>query len=474
MKILKYLIILSVFTYHINAQAQVENDSVYFTTGFKIGEVSNTSAIIWTRLCKSKKPISIKHERHDKTFSPPKSFNDDMPISKMDGAVEGSFGQIKVELYSINDTITIDWDYVSALRDYTYKKKVKGLKPNTQYKIKLTGRKKKGLPETSSVGAFHTAPDEDEIASVLFTSSTCQYFWSYDDPLRGFKIYDEMKKLKPKFHCQTGDFVYYDKPGPFVRNLEMARHKWHAMNSWASLKGFYMETALYIEKDDHDLLRDDAHLGKKPLGELTFEDGLALWYEQTPIDKKPYRTFRWGKDLQVWLVEVREFRSDNRIADSKEKTIWGNEQIKWFKRTLEASNATFKVLVSPTPIVGPDRPKGKHDNHSNKAFQTEGEWLRDYLAENDVFVVNGDRHWQYVSVDPITGLREFSQGAVSDSHAGGWEQDNKKPEHKFLRVKGGFLATKVYREVGVPKIKFLHYDVDGHIVHEEIFTFEED
>ena len=206
------------------------------------------------------------------------------------------------------------------------------------------------------------------------------------------------------------------------------------------------------------------------MGELTFKDGLALWYEQTPIGKSPYRTFKWGKDLQIWLVEVREFRSDNRIEDGEGKTIWGKDQIRWFKQTVENSDATFKVLVSPTPIVGPDRLKGKNDNHSNKAFQTEGTWLRGFLAKKEVIVINGDRHWQYASVDPVSGLREFSQGPVSDYHAGGWSQDNIKPEHKFLRVKGGFLATKVFRENNIPIIQFLHYDVDGNVVHEETFV----
>ncbi|TXE15026.1 alkaline phosphatase [Seonamhaeicola algicola] len=451
------------------ACAQTESENVYFTTGFKIGEVSNSSAIIWTRLCADSIPVPIHHQQKEKTFRPPINFNNNAPVDEMDGAVRGTFGEVKIELFSAKDTISIDWAFVSALKDYTYKRKVENLKPNTFYNIKLTGRKGAEFSETVVYGSFFTAPDPNDIEPVLFTSSTCQLFWSYDDPKRGFKIYDEMKKLKPKFHSQTGDYVYYDKPGPFVKTIEMARHKWHAMNSWPSLKEFYMQTPLYIEKDDHDLLRDDAYPGRAPLGEVTFEDGLALWYEQTPIGKKPYRTQRWGKDLQVWFVEVREFRSDNTIEDSAEKTIWGKAQIQWFKETIEASDATFKVLISPTPIVGPDRPTGKNDNHSNKAFQTEGAWLRSYLAENKVFVVNGDRHWQYASVDSISGLREFSQGAVSDFHAGGWEESNVLPQHKFLRVKGGFLATKVYRKRDKPFIEFLHYDVDGNIVHKETF-----
>ncbi len=447
---------------------QAQSDSVYFTTGFKIGEVTNSSAIIWTRLCKTSKPVSVYHKQKGAPFKSPIDFDQNMPVNKMEGAVEGSFGQVKVQLHSNDTTINTQWMYVSPYKDFTIKQKITGLHPNTKYTVLIQGRKGEGLPITQVKGDFVTAALQNDVVPVLFTSSTCQYYWSYDDGKRGFKIYDSMLKMKPLFHCQTGDFVYYDKPGPMAYNVELARHKWHAMNSWPSLVDFYNTTPLYLQKDDHDLLKDDATPASSPFGELTYEDGLSIWNEQVPIVGKPYRTFRWGKDLQIWVVEGREFRSDNNEPDGKRKTIWGKEQIDWFKHTVESSDATFKVLVSPTPIVGPDRSEGKMDNHANNSFKTEGDWLREYLGDQNVFVINGDRHWQYVSVDKKTGLWEFSQGPVSDSHAQGWDPNDVKPEHKFLRVKGGFLATEVYREGNVPLIKFTHFDVDGAMVHQEI------
>lgn len=451
--------------FYINAQ---DADSVYFTTGFKIGDVTNSSAIILTRLCKTSEPVEVYHHRKESVFRHPIDFNNDMPIHEMDGAVQGSSGQVKIELITTDTLIGTDWKYVSSYKDFTLKRKFEGLKSNTNYSIVIYGRKSEMAPITKIRGEFKTAPSDDEIAPVFFTSSTCQYYWSFDDNKRGFKIYDSMQKLNPLFHCQTGDYVYYDKPGPMVRNIELARHKWHAMNSWPSLLDCYTKTPLYLQKDDHDLLRDDAGPSSLPLGELTYEDGLSIWQEQVPIIDTPYRTFRWGKDLQIWVVEGREFRSYNKMPDGKDKTIWGKEQISWFKKTIESSDASFKILVSPTPIVGPDRSKGKFDNHSNDSFQTEGMWLRKYLANHNVFVINGDRHWQYVSVDSETGLWEFSQGPVSDFHAQGWSENDIRPEHRFLRVKGGFLGVKVYREKDEPVIEFLHYDVDGNVVNKEI------
>lgn len=150
-------------------------------------------------------------------------------------------------------------------------------------------------------------------------------------------------------------------------------------------------------KDDHDLLKDDVFPGSGGYGELSFEDGLKMWYENAPLHEKAYRTIRWGKDLQIWLMEGREYRSANTREDSPQKTIWGQEQVTWFKETMASSDATFRLLFSATPMVGPDR-ENKKDNHVNKAFNIEGEWLRQYLSSQEgTFVINGDRHWQYVS-----------------------------------------------------------------------------
>jgi alkaline phosphatase D len=460
-----YLLFSFLFSSLVIGQA---SDSVHFTNGFKVGELTDSSAIIWTRLCASTTPVPIQHAQKAAPFKSPLNFDNDMPIKEMDGAVEGSFGQVRLEWTTADGkSRKTDWLYVSSYRDYTFKYYLDSLQSNTNYKIKIQGRRQKDAPITTVEGHFQTPPTETESIPITFTSSTCQYFWSYDDPKRGFKIYDSMRKLDPLFHCQTGDYLYYDKPGPMAYTVEQARHKWHAINSWLSLREFYQRTPLYIQKDDHDLLKDDASPFSTPFGEVTYEDGLLLWEEQTPIGKTSYRTFRWGKDLQIWLVEGREYRSRNQAPDSAEKTIWGKEQLVWFKETVDNSDATFKILMSATPVVGPDRPTGKFDNHSNASFQTEGDWLRQYLADQDMFVINGDRHWQYVSVDPNTNLMEFSQGPSSNSHAQGWDQENQQPEHRFLRVSGGFLAVKVDRESGKPTIRFLHYDVDGQVVHEE-------
>jgi len=449
--------------------AQV-SDSVFFTNGFKIGDVTEVSALIWTRLCIQQYPVPVHHKRKAPPFMSPLNFSDSISVDEMDGAVKGAFGQVRIELSAGSDAILSDWEFVSSYEDYTIKRRMNGLLPNTLYKVSIQGRKESGSPVSEISGHFKTAPSPDEAIPLTFTSSSCQYFWDFDDPARGFKIYDAMNKYNPDFHCQTGDYVYYDKPGPMADNVELARHKWHANNSWPSIREFYTQTPIYQQKDDHDMMYNDASPNMKPFGELGFQDGLSIWYEQVPLEGLPYRTFRWGKDLQIWVVEGREFRTDNWEPDGPDKTIWGNEQKEWFTKTVRQSDASFKVLLSPTPVLGPDRSKGKNDNHANKAFATEGTWLRSFLGEHSVYVINGDRHWQYVSQDELSGVLEFSQGPSSDSHAQGWSQDDRRPEHQFLRVNGGFLIVKVYRKENLPHITFTHCDVNGAVVNEKTIS----
>ena len=111
-------------------------------------------------------------------------------------------------------------------------------------------------------------------------------------------------------------------------------------------------------------------------------------------------------------------------------------------RTIAASDATFRVLITPTPIVGPDR-GSKNDNHANAGFRHEGDEVRRFLgAQRNLVVATGDRHWQYFSADPATGTREFGCGPSSDVHAGGYTpQPGDEAVQKFT-TPGGWLGLK--------------------------------
>ena len=282
----------------------------------------------------------------------------------------------------------------------------------------------------------------------------------------GHPIYPAMQALQPKFTALTGDLVYYDNDLPRAVTAELARYHWQRMFSLPRLVEFNSHVGTYWLKDDHDTLNNDSWPGAK-MGTFTFAEGQEIFRQQSCLQgPEAYRTYRWGQDLQIWMSDGRDHRSPNRMPDGPDKTIWGAEQKKWFKRTVLESDATWKVLISPTPFVGPDR-KGKNDNHANQGFQHEGDELRAWIQEHvpdNFFVICGDRHWQYHSVHPVTGLNEFSVGAASNEHAGGTPGED--PDyHKFHRVKGGFLSVDVRPDGDGSKIVFAHRDVDGNIVY---------
>ena len=85
-----------------------------------------------------------------------------------------------------------------------------------------------------------------------------------------------------------------------------------------------------------------------------------------------------------------------------------------------------------------------------------------------MFIVCGDRHWQYVSVDPKTGVREYSCGPTTDKHASGFSEDQRSDMHQYLKIKGGFLRAEVSRVDGKPQIAFRHHSVTGEVYNEDI------
>jgi alkaline phosphatase D len=204
-------------------------------------------------------------------------------------------------------------------------------------------------------------------------------------------------------------------------------------------------------------------------GAVSFEEGVRIFNsEQFPSHTPRYKTVTWGPAVQVWFLEGRDYRSPNTMPDGPGKTILGQQQKEWLFQTLADSKATFKLVFSPTPIVGPDR-ANKHDNHSNDNFVHEGNELRNHLGQVEgVIVFCGDRHWQYASVDDENGLWEFGCGPGSEKHQLGWKPGDVRPEHRFLRVEGGFLsgAVKLLEPDQKPQLILKHHTVTGETVSE--------
>lgn len=426
-------------------------DPPYTAGGELTGEVGPTSAILQTRLTAVQQPDTA-------------------------GDYAGAEGWARFEISpreDFSESWTTGWDRALAERDYIVKQTVESLAPETRYfyRVHTAENPASGQVRTGVRNTFRTAPPPDSARDVLFTVTTSHHY-IHRESERGFDAYRAMANLQPDFNFLTGDDVYYDTNPPVARDVPTMRLHWRRMFGMPLLREFYRNVPGYWMKDDHDYRFDDAdpYMPPREGGSPTDEEGRMVFLEQAPVPVPTHRRVRWGRAVEFWLPEGRDYRSPNDMPDGPGKTLWGVEQRRWLKRTIAASDATFKILLSPTGLVGPDR-GSKRDSHANRrGFFTEGQQFLSWLQEAGIknfFIVNGDRHWKYHSEHKPTGYEEFCCGALTDG-ASVQDPDYEDPlaDRKWHLGNGGFLAVRVLVEdVDVPRLVFEFYEEDGNLVH---------
>ena len=460
----------------------------YFGNGMRNGWAEQDSVVIWTRTTRFEEMNQGGHEFLNvpaslegvirKEGPASRYVADQLPqgamLDEMLGACPGFPGEVRLRCYPIDEPeekIETPWRETYADTDYAVQFKLDGLKAGISYGVELEARQIGEQSHTSAFkGAFKTAHAPEHGGPLRFCVTTCHDFLRRDDGLEGHLIYQPMQLMHPDFVVHAGDIEYYDKPKPWAWTVELMRFKWARLFSMPRNRTFYSQHTTYFIKDDHDTLKNDCWPGQE-YGAVTFEEGVHLFnQEQFPTRDPRYHSIRWGQDVEIWLLEGRDYRSSNRMEDGPEKSILGSTQKAWLQSSLRASSATFKLVFTPTPVVGPDRPN-KKDNHANEVFSHEGKELRTLFSSVDrTILFCGDRHWQYASEDPTTGLWEFGCGPGSARHQLGWKEGDQRPQHRFLRVAGGYLSGDAWRdELGQPRLVLRHRDVYGEPVSEFAF-----
>ncbi|MES2981841.1 MAG: alkaline phosphatase D family protein [Verrucomicrobiota bacterium] len=388
---------------------------IHLAQGLLAGEVTDTSVIFQTRLTSSSIPV--------------------------DGDVPGATGIGQFEISTSPDFKTStfsEWISATDENDFILKLKISSLKPATTYHYRAVFGSNKDTAKPGTPATFKTLPISDQSAPIQFVLTSCLNYAFFqngdkdnppanpDDRTLGYPALEPIIKLAPDFVILNGDCVYYDHPWQTrAKSQSELRKKWHEQYAMLRFVKLFAQTPTYWLKDDHDHRYNDSDTTRddEPSNKL----GIDTFREQVPVvDPKnsnatTYRTHRMGKDLQLWFVEGRDFRSPNNMPDGPDKSLWGKEQREWLQRTLKESDATFKILISPTPMIGPDDGH-KSDNHANlKGFDNEGRAFFDWLKTNQIdpnkfFILCGDRHWKYHSIHPH-GFTEFSCGALNKENA---------------------------------------------------------
>jgi alkaline phosphatase D len=355
----------------------------------------------------------------------------------------------------------------SKSRDSTVQRRVGGLKPGTKYFFRFTRKGGK-----SDRGTFRTAPKESSSKKVRFA-------WTGDaDPVLEpgtkklhFGPFDVFKRMAGEgnaFNVNLGDTIYSDTDSQFARQDPLAltvaqkRAKYRTMLTAATLRRLRAAGAMYNHWDDHEFLNDFAIAQTRyPTqsgtqegqpnrivtvdGSKLYRDGVKAFREYMPVtytrSRGIYRSFRWGKNLEVFFLDERSFRDagaddggtcDNppgsgqrdfaptapqrtratfaavvpqftmppppgcveRINDPNRHYL-GIDQFNRFTRAVKASKATFKVVMNELPIqqfyVDPyDRWEG---------FAAERTRLIEFLRDNvkNVVFLTADVHANLVN-----------------------------------------------------------------------------
>jgi alkaline phosphatase D len=332
--------------------------------------------------------------------------------------------------------------------DFTLTVSFENLTPHTRYRyyVRVTDpdQGERGSREhVAAQGEFTTLADAAVSAPVTFA-------WSGDlggqDRCRqggdGYPIFNQIRQQKPDFFIFLGDTIYGDsvcrsppnEPGSnfIATTLANYRAKHHYQRGAAALRRFLESVPVYVTWDDHEVKNNFAG----PF-EPQMAAGRQAFREYWPIHKEPtdphrlYRRIHNGSDLEIFLLDTRQYRSRNADPDGPAKTMLGAEQLQWLLEGLAASTATWKVIVTSVPLSvpkggGPTVPgyDGWAGGADGTGFERERQVIVDAILEQriaNVVFLGGDIHWVLAAAydpnqDGMADFHEFVSGPLSAYH----------------------------------------------------------
>jgi alkaline phosphatase D len=297
----------------------------------------------------------------------------------------------------------------AAAGDLIVRAPLDGLAPGSRhhYRVSQEGERVEGT--------FTTAPAADEPARVTF-------LWSGDlggaglcRPAGGvYRIFRTMARHPADFFLFVGDTVYADVPcnkpdtvpGAAFRASTLAefraRHRYNREDP--AFQDFLRRTPVYAIWDDHEVKNDFAGPTEPlmPVGRQAFLDYWPVAAGADPT--RLYRSVRWGRLLELFILDTRQYRSDNAQPDGPAKTMLGAAQRQWLLDAVPASTATWKVVVTSVPLGVPTGRAERRDGWSNaNVFGMAPERGTGFVTERDAilghFHARGVRNLVFVAAD---------------------------------------------------------------------------
>jgi alkaline phosphatase D len=267
---------------------------------------------------------------------------------------------------------------------------VDGLRPGTRYRYVFEQGGKR-----SPIGTFETAPARAAIATVRFALSGDADATPGPDGQPGFnhfEVYGRMATERNDFNINLGDTIYSDSEvggSPVARTVPEKWAKYKLGLALPALRKLRASTGLYSHWDDHEFVND---FSLPENGQAIYDAGVKAFLDYAPVTEGPrglglYKTFRWGKNLELFFLDERSFRSAKAAAicngdpaptapqairdgfatlapalrnpvsplctatlNDPNRTMLGAQQYAAFTKAIKASTATWKVIVNEVPI----------------------------------------------------------------------------------------------------------------------------
>jgi alkaline phosphatase D len=369
-----------------------------------------------------------------------------------------------------------------AAQDFTAKVPLEGLRAGTthRYRILTSALDDRAvlLPigQPSAEGRFDTAPSHERSEPVRFLwagdlggQQHCRQPWS------GYDIFEQMLRQQPAFALLIGDLIYGDDRCPAPPNVPgsdflassldeyRAKHRYQRGDSW--LQRFLAAVPVYVIWDDHEVRNNFSGLGE-PLMPAGRQALLDYWPIQTPPEEpsRLYRRIRRGADLELFILDTRQYRSPNSEKDGPGKTMLGAVQRQWLLDGLAGSTATWKVIVTSVPLSNPKGGSLHIPGNDSWARGTDGTGFQHELGTIVRFILDrrirnvawvaGDVHYAQVNAydpngDGMTDFHEFICGPLSAA-AG-----QPLPPHPAFR------PTTLYSAGGFPNFGMVTVDERG-------------
>ncbi|ULA63746.1 MAG: Phosphodiesterase/alkaline phosphatase D [Nitrospira sp.] len=391
--------------------------------GVTVGDVTAQGALLWVR---TEGPALVQVE-----WAPPSVWE---AASKMASAVSPVARTARM--------------MTGPETDFTVTIPLEGAVPETRYRYYvLVGPIVDGvIPVDARVaarGEFTTLPAAQHSVPVVFA-------WSGDlggqqrcrQGFGGYSIFDVMRNQDPDFFLFLGDTIYSDdtcasppnEPGADFKasTLTEYRTRHRYQRGAESLRRFLETVPVYAIWDDHEVRNNFAGPfdDQMPAGRQALRE---YWPIASPSGdpSRMYRSVRYGADLELFILDTRQYRSRNADQDGPAKTMLGAVQLSWLLEGLAHSTATWKVVATSVPLSIPKGGGASVPGYDGWAggpdgtgFERERQVIVDAILgqklKNVVFL-GGDVHWvQANAYDPdqdgVIDFHEFIAGPLSARH----------------------------------------------------------